>query len=103
MKKSPLICFLFIVFCAKIVAQSTDFTIGIVLPQADGDITLSHIQKLESKIMQLINNSNQAIVGYSNDVVIYPIITVNETSLVEGGMHPFGTGIDQLRQYIHIG
>lgn len=86
MKKLPLIYFLFIVFSTKMVAQSSDFTVGIVLPQAGGDITQSHIQKIESKIMQLINNSNQAIVGYSNDVVIYPIITINETSVVEGGM-----------------
>lgn len=67
-------------------AQSTDFTLGIILPDATAEINQVQIQKLETKIAQIINNSNEATVGYFNDFVVYPVVSIDETSVVEGGM-----------------
>lgn len=67
-------------------AQSTNFTLGIILPVATAEINQVQIQKLETKIAQIINISNEATVGYFNDFVVYPVVSIDETSVVEGGM-----------------
>jgi len=53
----------------------------------DSDV-LSEIQlkKIESKLIQIINNSGNATFGYSNDFVVYPVISLENTGVVEGGM-----------------
>lgn len=76
----------FLFFCSLTEAQTTDFTIGIIMPDASGEITQSNILKIENKIAQIINNSNEAIIGYSNDFVVYPVVTMDDISVAEGGM-----------------
>jgi hypothetical protein len=66
--------------------QATELTLGIILPDNTSGIDQSQIQKIGTKIIQLINSSNQATVGYNNDFVLYPVISVDETNTVEGGM-----------------
>lgn len=67
-------------------SQSPSFTLGLVMPDPSNEFNLEQIQKLESKITQIINNSNSVFIGYSNDIVVYPILSVEETQVVEGGM-----------------
>lgn len=67
-------------------AQKSDFTLGLIMPETSADFNQVQIQKLESKITQIINASNEVLVGYTNDFVVYPVITVQETAVVEGGM-----------------
>lgn len=76
----------FLLIASSIKAQNTDFTIGIIMPDASMNINQAQIQKVETKIAQIINNSNEAIVGYNNDFVVYPILSVEDISVVEGGM-----------------
>ncbi|RKS00576.1 hypothetical protein [Flavobacterium sp. 102] len=67
-------------------AQSTDFTIGLILPEPSLKISESQITKLESKLSNLINKSGVVTYGYNNDFVIFPIINIDDTSVVQGGM-----------------
>lgn len=56
------------------------------MPEQSDILSPENIKKVESKLIQLINNSNQANYGFNNDIIIYPVITLIETSRVEGGM-----------------
>ena len=56
------------------------------MPNSSSDFSQEQIQKLESKIIQIINNSNDVMVGYSNDFIVYPIVSIEETNIVEGGL-----------------
>lgn len=81
-----LIVFCYNVYESKAQTENVTFTLGIVMPEPSNDFSPEQIQKLASKITQIINNSNEVTVGYTNDIVVYPIISVDETSVVEGGM-----------------
>ncbi len=69
-------------------AQSPNatLTLGVVVPETSEEFNQEQIQKLTSKITQIINNSEEVTVGYTNDIVVYPVISVNETGVVEGGL-----------------
>ena len=67
-------------------SPSTALTLGIILPDPTNDIAADQVQKLEAKIVNIINGSNLATVGYDNDIVVYPVISVEDVSVVEGGM-----------------
>jgi hypothetical protein len=71
---------------SKAQSPAATLTLGIVLPEPSDELSQDQVQKLESKIIQIINNSNEVTVGYTNDIVVYPIISVNETGVVEGGL-----------------
>lgn len=66
--------------------QNADFTLGLVLPEPNQKLNESQITKLESKLSNLINKSGVASYGYNNDFVIFPIINIDDTSFVQGGM-----------------
>lgn len=70
-------------------AQFPTFTLGVLMPDASeltGDLNEAHMQKLESKIIEMVNNSNEVIFGFGNDFVICPKVSVGESGRVEGGM-----------------
>jgi len=67
-------------------AQNTDFTIGLILPEPSQKINEAQITKLESKLSNLINKSGVVTYGYNNDFVIFPIINIDDTSIVQGGL-----------------
>lgn len=69
-------------------AQSSGatLTLGVVVPAPSDEFNQEQLTKVTSKITQIINNSNEVTVGYTNDIVVYPVITVNETGVVEGGL-----------------
>jgi len=56
------------------------------MPEVSNELSQEQIGKLTSKITQIINNSNEVTVGYTNDIVVYPIISIDETIVVEGGL-----------------
>jgi hypothetical protein len=78
------ICFNMLV--SKAQSPNTTLTLGVVVPEPSDEFNPEQIQKLSSKITQIINNSNEVTVGYTNDIVVYPVISVNETGVVEGGL-----------------
>jgi hypothetical protein len=71
---------------SKAQTSNATLTLGVVVPEPTGEFNQDQIQKLSSKITQIINNSNEVTVGYTNDIVVYPVVSVNETSVVEGGL-----------------
>jgi hypothetical protein len=66
--------------------QASNFQIQLVMPPASASFTEVQLQKLESKIIQLVTNSNLAIIGTNNNFVIYPVVTIGESNIVENGM-----------------
>lgn len=67
-------------------AQPGTFTLGIMPEGSGSDFTEVHLQKVESKLIDMINNSNEATVGYNNDFVLAAKLSAGETGRVEGGM-----------------
>ena len=66
--------------------KSVDFTIGVANPETSDDFSQMQIQKLESKIVLLIDNSNEAIVGYNNDIALCSNVSIEGSEVVSGGM-----------------
>ena len=91
------ICFTNLIF-----AQTpNDFTIGVWYEHEAGkDFTYSQVEKLLAKTAQLVNNSNAATIGYTNDFIIFPSISVDESSVVEGGMQNITVTTLELTFYI---
>src|SRR5688500_11370283 len=71
---------------SKAQAPNATLTLGVVVPEPSEEFNQEHIQKLSSKVTQILNNSNEVTVGYTNDIVVYPVISINETGVVEGGL-----------------
>jgi len=67
-------------------SHSADLTIGLLMPDSSEDLDQATLTKLGSKIVQIINNSNQVMYGFSNDIVVYPTVSIDESSVVSGGM-----------------
>ncbi|WP_293298396.1 hypothetical protein [Pedobacter sp. UBA4863] len=67
-------------------SQNTDFTLGIILPEPSQKINEAQITKLESKLSNLINNSGVVTYGYNNDFIIFPIVNIDDVSIVQGGL-----------------
>lgn len=67
-------------------SQTNNFTIGILLPEPNSKINDSSISKLETKLTNFLNKSDVFSYGYSNDFVLYPIIDIAESGVVQGGL-----------------
>jgi hypothetical protein len=71
-------------------AQSTNeigqIALSVVMPDYFTDLNESQLSKLETKIAQIVTSAGVSDSGYSNNFVIYPKISINETNVVEGGM-----------------
>lgn len=59
--------------------------LGVADLQPTEELTDNTIRRLDMKITQIIDNSHEAVNGY-NDFVIFPAISVDESSMVEGGL-----------------
>jgi hypothetical protein len=77
-------CFLQVAINAQ--SPGATLTLGVVVPAPSEEFNQGQIQKVASKITQIINNSNEVTVGYTNDIVVYPVVSVIETGVVEGGL-----------------
>lgn len=59
--------------------------IGIVMPEELDGFTSIHLQKLETKILSLLNQSGIASRGGSSGIVMYPVISIfNEQQINPG-------------------
>jgi len=71
-------------------AQSTNdigkISLSVVVPEYMEDLNDSQLSKLDTKISQIVTASGLSDSGYSNNFVIYPKFSINETNVVEGGM-----------------
>lgn len=67
-------------------SQTNNFTIGLLLPEPNSKINETGISKLETKLTNFLNKSDVFSYGYSNDFVLYPIIDIAESGLVQGGL-----------------
>lgn len=68
------------------ISQTNNFTIGILLPETTSKINDIGISKLEAKLTNFLNKSDVFSYGYNNDFVLYPIIDIAESELVQGGL-----------------
>jgi hypothetical protein len=66
--------------------KSSDMTLGLLMPDSSADMNKATITKLGTKIVQMINNSDQVIYGTCNSIVVYPVISIDESGVVSGGM-----------------
>lgn len=78
-------------FCigiSNIHAQSKDVTLtmGLIMPEPSIEFSQEQVERLNSKIIQIVNSSNEVMIGYTNDLVIYPILSVEQTNVIEGGL-----------------
>lgn len=67
-------------------SQTNNFTIGILLPDSNTKLNEIGISKLETKLVNFLNKSDVFSYGYNNDFVLYPIIDIAESGLVQGGL-----------------
>ncbi len=92
------------VFSAK--AQTDEvgkIALSVVMPY-DGELNLSQLSKLESKIIQITSKAGLSAAGFSQTFVIYPKFTVYETNVVEGGMQNITVVTAELSLFIrHLG
>jgi len=86
MKKLLFLIAVFIGNCTAFAQDSHDYiTLGVSLPQPTDELTENAIHRLETKITRIIDNSHEAVNGY-NDFAICPEVSVDESSVVEGGL-----------------
>lgn len=82
-----LIFLLGIVLSVSVKAQS-DLTIGLVMPSEEIDEVKPDAYKLlQSKIEKVLTTSGVAT--YGGDFVLYPIVTIVDENLIEGGIKNF--------------
>ncbi len=66
--------------------EGSNFALGVIVPDLKGDLEETNRERLEAKTIQLVNNSGEAVVGYSNDFALYATMTLDELQVAEGGM-----------------
>jgi hypothetical protein len=72
--------------CAFTQSTLNDVSLGITQPAATGAFSDVQVSNLESKIIQILHNSGMTAVGYYNDFVVCPSISVEESAAAEGGL-----------------
>jgi hypothetical protein len=81
-----------------------DLTIGVAAIDMTRELTEAQMMKLESKTMQLIDRSGQAKAGYTNEFMLKPAISVDDSKVVEGGMQQMTvTTLDVTFYLVRIG
>lgn len=80
-----------LLFCSFLTnAQSTNdigkISLSVVMPEYFADLDASQLSILETKISQIVTTVGVSDSGFNNNFVIYPKFSINETSVVEGGM-----------------
>ena len=83
---NKLIVFLLVILVKISFGQNPDFTLGLILPEPSQKLNEELVSQLKSKLTNLINKSEFVAYGYNNDFVIFPIINVEETSSLQGGL-----------------
>lgn len=60
--------------------------LSVITPENLEGLDASQLSKIKSKITQIVSSTGLAASGYNNNFVIYPIFSIFETNVVEGGM-----------------
>jgi len=79
----------FSLFAISSFAQTSDIgkiALSVVFPQNIEGLEMSQASKLQNKITEIVASTGLAANGYNNDFIIYPVFSVNESYVVEGGM-----------------
>ncbi len=79
---------------------SNEITLGVASLDISKDLTDAQRLKLESKTIQLINSSGQANVGYANEFVVSPVISIEDSKVVEGGMQNMTVTTLEITYYV---
>ena len=79
---------LFVFFTCAGNAQSDDvtFTLGVLPVVASTEFDQVQINKIEIKLLQLLNNSHEAIAGFTTDFFLYPAVSIEESGVADGGL-----------------
>lgn len=70
----------------NVFGQSNDLALTVIVPESSTYLSNSQLQKLQTKMTQLVNANGMSAVDYSSNFVIYPIVNIEDESVVEGGM-----------------
>jgi hypothetical protein len=83
-------------------AQSAgnDITLGVACLDISKDLTEAQTLKLESKTIQMINSSGQATVGYGNEFVVSPVVSLEDFRVVEEGMENMSVATVEVTYYV---
>ena len=60
--------------------------LAVVLPEADAVLDGGQRNRLEGRLTQMVTRGGLSASGYGTNFALYPVVTVAETGVVEGGM-----------------
>lgn len=79
--------FILLIFCSfHLFSQENDLALTVIVPESSTYLSNTQLQKLQTKMTQLVNANGMAAVDYSTNFVIYPVVNIEDESVVEGGM-----------------
>lgn len=84
MKK--IISAVFFLCTIQLFGQGNDLALTVIVPESSTNLSSTQLQKLQTKMTQLVNANGMAAVDYSTNFVIYPVVNIEDESVVEGGM-----------------
>ena len=67
-------------------AGPNKIALAVVMPEESDVLDTGQLTRLEGKITQLVTQSGLSASGYGTNFVVYPVLTVVESAVVEGGM-----------------
>jgi hypothetical protein len=74
--------------------------LAVVMPDNNDLLDPAQLTRLEGKISQLITRSGLSASGYGTNFVVYPVLTVAESGVVEGGMQDITVTTAELNLYV---
>jgi hypothetical protein len=74
--------------------------LAVVMPDNSDGLEPAQITRLEGKITQLVTHSGLSASGYGTNFVVYPVLTIAESNVVEGGMQNITVTTAELNLYI---
>jgi tetratricopeptide (TPR) repeat protein len=99
-----LLLFAVLPLCFSVGAQTMEdvgkIALSVVMPEKAENLTDSQLSRLESKITQITTREGLAASGYNQTFVIYPVFSIYESRIVEGGMQNITVLTAELSLYI---
>lgn len=74
--------------------------LAVVMPDNSDALEPAQLARLEGKITQLVTRSGLSANGSGTNFVVYPVLTIAESSVVEGGMQNITVTTAELNLYI---
>lgn len=101
--KKALLLLVSIILISDCYSQSSNvgkIALSVVVPDTDRNLGDVQLTNLETKLTQIVTTSGLAANSFNNQFVIYPVFTLNEVNLVEGGMENITVVSAELSLYI---